>query len=535
MLRACPWWLILTAACSGDETLEGEDRAGDSGVATDTATDPATDPATTPPDTTAADTGCAETLWYADRDGDGAGQADVVVSACTAPEGFVASATDCDDGDAAVRPGATEVCFDRIDNDCDGLAAPTCRVRGTWGLDRMVGGLLPTGADRLAGPAAVLDLTGDGALDVVAAVVGGEVVGLAGPLEVLGETALPELRFAVPASGVFGLPDISGDGRDDLAMASVRDDGTGRLFAALDVFFGPRTAASSPASADVTFDALQPRATTGELTGDGVLDLLVVLQDFGERGGGAYLFLGPVAAAPDVRELSTAPVQLISKPTKFLFFGDALALADFDDDGVTDLAYGDRNKERAHVVRGPLAGTIDLSASGQIITGPASDEGSFGASITAVPGAGAQGRPALLVSDLVAGPGGYRLFADPLAASSADDASAIFEGTEERLVRAQRPSAAADLSGDGVTDLVLRYFDPEPGAAGLAVFYGPFAGTQPLADADLVIAGDLGVEVGLATGDLTGDGVADLVVTDADATFAASSTGGVGVYTLSGL
>jgi hypothetical protein len=27
---------------------------------------------------------------------------------------------DCDDGDAAIHPGATEVCDDEADNDCDG-------------------------------------------------------------------------------------------------------------------------------------------------------------------------------------------------------------------------------------------------------------------------------------------------------------------------------------------------------------------------------------------------------------------------------
>lgn len=32
------------------------------------------------------------------------------------------SSEDCDDGDPAVNPGATEVCDDTVDNDCDELA-----------------------------------------------------------------------------------------------------------------------------------------------------------------------------------------------------------------------------------------------------------------------------------------------------------------------------------------------------------------------------------------------------------------------------
>lgn len=42
--------------------------------------------------------------WYVDDDGDG----------------FDAYQDDCNDADASVHPGATEVCGDGVDNDCDG-------------------------------------------------------------------------------------------------------------------------------------------------------------------------------------------------------------------------------------------------------------------------------------------------------------------------------------------------------------------------------------------------------------------------------
>ena len=61
--------------------------------------------------------------WYADDDGDGSGDPTARVNACLAPGGYVAGASDCDDDEAAVHPGATEVCDSSdTDEDCSGLA-----------------------------------------------------------------------------------------------------------------------------------------------------------------------------------------------------------------------------------------------------------------------------------------------------------------------------------------------------------------------------------------------------------------------------
>ena len=57
--------------------------------------------------------------WYADTDGDGFGDVDVPILACTVPDGYVADATDCDDAVDVKFPGAPEIC-DTYDNDCDG-------------------------------------------------------------------------------------------------------------------------------------------------------------------------------------------------------------------------------------------------------------------------------------------------------------------------------------------------------------------------------------------------------------------------------
>ncbi|MES2642913.1 MAG: MopE-related protein [Myxococcota bacterium] len=86
-----------------DERCDGEDDDCDGTIDEDDAIDVAT--------------------WYRDTDGDGHGDATSSTVDCDAPEGYVAGGADCDDGDAAVSPAATEACDAAdLDDDCDGVA-----------------------------------------------------------------------------------------------------------------------------------------------------------------------------------------------------------------------------------------------------------------------------------------------------------------------------------------------------------------------------------------------------------------------------
>ncbi len=79
------------------------------------------------------DSAADATTWYVDYDGDGYGATKFTDVACDAPADYVANASDCDDTEASVYPGATEACDD-IDNDCDGdIDEDTAAT--TWYID----------------------------------------------------------------------------------------------------------------------------------------------------------------------------------------------------------------------------------------------------------------------------------------------------------------------------------------------------------------------------------------------------------------
>ncbi len=82
------------------------------------------------------------TLYFADSDGDGYGNGDQTLQACTVTAGVSEVSGDCDDSNFMVYPGASEGC-DGIDSNCDGAIGSaemdidgdgfvSCTVSGTW-------------------------------------------------------------------------------------------------------------------------------------------------------------------------------------------------------------------------------------------------------------------------------------------------------------------------------------------------------------------------------------------------------------------
>ncbi len=84
------------------------------------------------------DEGCSASFtYYSDFDGDGYGKTNSPFTTTdpTPPAGYAKLDGDCNDGDATVHPGATEICGDGIDNNCDGQIDEGCSVSFTYYFD----------------------------------------------------------------------------------------------------------------------------------------------------------------------------------------------------------------------------------------------------------------------------------------------------------------------------------------------------------------------------------------------------------------
>jgi hypothetical protein len=155
--------------------------------------------------------------WYADSDGDGFGDPEAEVLACTAPEGHVADNTDCDDSSELALPGGTEVC-DALDNDCDGTVDAD-RVPSDFPTIAAALDALPDGATLCLDPGVHREAVDLGSRSV-------ELVGAGGPGgTVLDPSGLGVPAFTVAEGGALSLRELG-------VRSLVDDDGSAQLVAA---------------------------------------------------------------------------------------------------------------------------------------------------------------------------------------------------------------------------------------------------------------------------------------------------------------
>ena len=424
--------------------------------------------------------------WPLDGDGDGVGRAGLALLGCSAPPGTAASAGDCDDGDAAIFPGAEEVC-DAIDNNCDGTvddADPL--VRGdVWYLDRDQDGVgdtarvqrqcaAPTGHVRVGGDCDDRDETAfPGAAEVCRDGVDNDCDGGPGACTFAGASALAaaELRAEGATAGLrlgasAAVGDIDGDGAADLLVGATGDRSAGVDAGALWVQRGPVRVDGTLSAPDLrlTGPAAFARAgaavlAPGDLNEDTIGDLVVgACPVLASEAGAIWVLAGPVTASGGLGALGEGFDGAAAGDG----FGCALARGDFDADGRVDVAVG----------------------------------------APGVDGVGVDAGAVLLFRGVPAG----QPFAAPVAPGWAGAAG-----------RAEAGAAllGVDLDGDDATDLVVGAPGTDGSRGALGVLYGPIDPTGDLGAAPTRIRGASGGDRfagALAAADLDGDGLPELMV-----------------------
>ncbi len=475
---------------------------------------------------------CAET-WFRDADGDGYGDRASPELSCAPSEGLVRDATDCDDADASVHPGAGERCGGG-DEDCDGRiddADSDVLDAGLWYAD----------ADGDGAGAAAVSVTAcdvpdgytDNAEDCDDAVyVPGGVP--AWYTDADGDGWGAEEEGLRACEGPEGAADQTGD--CDEADASVHPEAEERCDDGLDTdcdgedadddavdaatFYpdvdgdgwggdsGARTACAAPDAwldAGGDCDDADPGTNPdqAEICDDGVD------QDCDGTGAGCGVS-GELG-------LTDADITLTGESGGWL--GHAVAGgADVDGDGYDELIVGDPLEMAAYVLHGPLsAGTLAASAAETVWASSTRGvlAGRSAAWVGDVDGDG-EVELALGAHDGDLGARAGQLFLAPGEASGErslqDEALSWLGGagseTADALV------SAGDTDGDGTDDLLIGSPGAESDGGQVFLLRGPVDSSGALVDADLVVSGELEARVGCGVagvGDWDGDGLADLV------------------------
>jgi hypothetical protein len=468
---------------------------------------------------------------YSDGDGDLYGADINLVPRCDPGGGYVDDGGDCDDTNAAVHPGAEEVCDDGIDNDCDLIDDPclTTVELSTSDADATIEGLEPDGFGNAI--AAAGDMNGDGVDDLAAgpSYFTGSAYLFNGPLSsTTTADAAATIQWTNKGDGLgnemVGIGDQDGDGFDDLMVLAP-------LFPALTqygrayVLLGPLTGSATAevlASATITgesADRLGASAASGDVNGDNVPDVLVAAPYGNSNEGASYLFFGPVSGALGEADADA----LFAVPPEFEQEISNASGGDIDGDGVDELvvgipfAYGPKvNRGVAGVFFGPVAGSYTL-ADPDVSVGTSEDGSHLGLAASIHGDLDADGADDLVVSayEKVA-----VFYAEAVLSASehdVDDGDALIEGVVLGGSLGMALDSGGDFDDDGLDDLVASAPWEATATGSVYGFYGPLSGvfTAPERANFRIAAEKVGALLGSATiivGDVRGNGIDDLAV-----------------------
>ena len=459
--------------------------------------------------------------WYADADADGYGDPLSSQRACAPGAGEVTDATDCDDTQPTVFPGAEEVC-DGLDNDCDNIVDEDINEPLTFYADAdgdgygdpdtAVLGCMPTSgmvdndddcddSDVLTSPGATetwydghdADCAGDNDFDADADGFDGD--------------GGDDCDDTDPATNPDAT-EICSDGIDNDCDGGAGGCGVSGSLAAAD--------------ADATFSgSVQSYAGfavdgAGDTNGDGISELLI-----GSSGAGAtYIADGTDTGAIN---LSTSALATLSSSSGYSNAGSSVAGAgDVDGDGFDDVLVGTSYGGAAYLAYGPLSSSLDLEDTGWVFSNDTTaDYASFlVAGLGDIDGDGladiAIGSPYSSYSGSYAGAVFIALGSGELAAGGGelnlDDTEAVIYGGQQAQYLGFSLDSAGDVNGDGLDDVLV-------GAGGQSaqsyIFHGPLTGALDILDADVRLTGTSSSFAGRAVsgaGDTNRDGYDDVII-----------------------
>lgn len=484
------------------------------------------------------------TVWYADTDGDGFGDADETQRSCDQPSDYVENADDCDDTDRKTNPDGQEVCDgEGGDEDCDGKVDSEDSSMDdsnlpTWYRDSDNDGFgdpdattkeqcdEPSGyaindedcddSDKNVNPDET-EVCGNGTDDNCNGSSDG--CGLTGEYE-LGTEA--DVRITGPTSGSLGYSvcgggDIDGDGMDDIVAGAPSYSSDGVAYA----FYGGASGALTESAADVRFtgeangDQFGVACAFGDWDNDGKTD--VALSDFDYQytssythGGRVYMFQTPISSAESA---GSADVIYTNNYNASDYLGNSLSSGDWNGDGKDDLMVG--------AVENYVFidyGTVSTS-SGKDIFGINEFEGAITYSGVVASGGDTDGDGSddLVVTDSSSKGAAYLFvgeFGGAVSLSAYTEATITGSGNSDAL----GVSAAldGDLNGDGYDDLLVSASYVSNGTGAVYGCFGPLSGTSAGTACDLRLSGPsslayFGWDVAYV-GDENGDGDTDILV-----------------------